>query len=116
MAYVDAFVAAVPTANRDAFRAHALVWAEAFRRHGALRVCECWGEEVPDGELTSFPMAVKKAEEETVVVSWIEWPDKPTRDAAFSALMEDDAMKPHMDMPFDGKRMVMGGFDLIVSV
>lgn len=111
MAYVDGFVAAVPNANRDAFIEHATVAAEIFKECGALRVVECWAEDVPDGEVTSFPLAVKCGEDESVVFSWIEWPDKDTRNAGFAKMMEDSRMDPATNpMPFDGKRMIFGGF------
>lgn len=116
MPYIDGFVAAVPTANRQAFIDHATVWAEWFRKRGALAVRECWGDDVPEGEVTSFPLAVKRQEGETVVLSWIEWPDKATRDAAMAAIMEDPEMKPHFEMPFDGKRMIFGGFEPVVTL
>jgi uncharacterized protein YbaA (DUF1428 family) len=76
MTYVDGFVAAVPTANREAFRKHAKDAAGVFKEHGALKVVECWGDDVPDGEVTSFPMAVKRKADETVIFSWILWPSR----------------------------------------
>lgn len=117
MSYVDGFVIAVPTANRDAYRELAEAMAPVFRKHGALSIMECWGDDVPDGEVTSFPMAVKCGEDETVVFSWIVWPDRKTRDAGNSRVMaelEASGMKAE-DMPFDGKRMIFGGFGVIVS-
>ena len=81
MSYVDGFVIAVPTANREKFRQHADMAAAIFIENGALSLAECWGDDVPDGKVTSFPMAVKLKEDETVVFSWIVWPDKATRDA-----------------------------------
>ena len=116
MTYVDGFVAAVPTANREAFRKHAEAAAEAFREHGALKIVECWGDDVPGGEVTSFPMAVKAKEDETVVFSWIVWPDKDTRNAGMEKIMADPRLKPDVNpMPFDGKRMIYGGFEVIVD-
>lgn len=116
MAYVDGFVAAVPTANRDAYLKHATEAAAIFREYGAERVVETWGEDVPDGKLTSFPMAVKKAPDETVVFSWIVWPSKPVRDAAWQKVMADPRMQPEANpMPFDGKRMIYGGFDVLLD-
>jgi uncharacterized protein YbaA (DUF1428 family) len=67
MNYIDGFVAAVPTANREAYRRHAAEAAKVFKENGALAVVECWGDDVPDGKLTSFPMAVKRQPDETVV-------------------------------------------------
>lgn len=117
MAYVDGFVIAVPTANKAAYQNVAEAMVPIFKDFGAISVVECWGDDVPDGEVTSFPMAVRAKPDETVVFSWIVWPDKATRDAAYPAFMEDERMKD-MDpenMPFDGKRMILGGFDMIVE-
>jgi uncharacterized protein YbaA (DUF1428 family) len=114
--YIDGFVAAVPTANREAYRKHAEAAAVVFKEHGALRLVECWGDDVPDGKLTSFPMAVKKQPEETVVFSWITWPSRAARDAGMSKVMADPRIKPEVNpMPFDGKRLIYGGFDVIVD-
>lgn len=113
--YIDGFVAAVPTANKDAYLAHAKAAWPLFKRSGAVRMVEGWGDDVPDGTLTSFPMAVKKRDDETVVFSWVLWPDKATRDAGWQAIMADEAMKS-MAMPFDGKRMIYGGFSPILDV
>lgn len=115
MAHVDGFVAAVPTANRDAYLAHASDAAAVFRKLGAVRVVECWGTEVPDGELTSFPMAVRCGPDETVVFSWVEWPDKPTRDAGIARLAEEMNAAGISEMPFDGKRLIYGGFELLLD-
>lgn len=111
MSYIDGFVAAVPNANREAYRKHATDAAQIFKEYGALRVVETWGDDVPDGKLTSFPMAVKKEAAETVVFAWIEWPSKEVRDAAWEKVMADPRMQPDRNpMPFDGKRMIYGGF------
>ena len=116
MAYVDGFAMAVPTANREKFREHAAAFAPILRRFGALRVVECRGDSVPEGEVTSFPMAVKRKPDETVVFSWIEWPDKETRDRAMAGMMKDPRFDPAANpLPFDGKRMIFGGFQLIVD-
>jgi uncharacterized protein YbaA (DUF1428 family) len=114
--YIDGFVAAVPTANRDAYRKHAEAAAVVFKDHGALRLVECWGDDVPDGKLTSFPMAVKKQADETVVFSWITWPSREVRDAGMQKVMADPRIKPEVNpMPFDGKRLIYGGFSVIVD-
>ena len=117
MTYVDGFVIAVPAANKAAYQKLAQDMVPLFKDHGALSVVECWGEDVPDGEVTSFPMAVKAKPDESVVFSWIIWPDKATRDAGMKAAMEDERMKD-MDpanMPFDGKRLIYGGFQTILE-
>jgi uncharacterized protein YbaA (DUF1428 family) len=114
MTYIDGFVCAVPDAKRDAYVKHAEEAARMFRDFGALRTVECWGDDVPDGKLTSFPMAVKKEPGESVIFSWIEWPSKQVRDEAWKKMMEDDRMKPE-DMPFDGKRMIYGGFTAVLD-
>jgi uncharacterized protein YbaA (DUF1428 family) len=116
MSYVQGFVAAVPTTNREAFRAHAATAAEAFREFGALSVTECWGEDVPDGKTTSFPMAVKAGADETVIFSWIVWPSKAVHDEAMGKMMQDPRLDPEKNpMPFDGKRVIYGGFTPIVE-
>ena len=116
MSDVDGFVAAVPTANKATFRQHADTAAVVFKELGALKIVECWGDEVPDGETTSFSMAVKKQEDETVVFSWIVWPSKETRDQGMEAMMNDPRLQPDQNpMPFDGKRMIFGGFVPIVE-
>ena len=117
MSYVDGFVLAVPTANREAYRKHAEEALVIFKEHGATRCVETWGDEVPDGKLTSFPMAVKRKDDETVVFSWVEWPSKEARDAGMKKVMEDPRMPQDMSaMPFDGQRMIYGGFRPIVDV
>jgi uncharacterized protein YbaA (DUF1428 family) len=116
MTYIDGFVAAVPTGNRDKFKKHAEEAAAIFKKYGALRVTECWGDDVPEGKVTSFPMAVQRKEDETVVFSWIVWPSKDARKAAWEKIMADPRMKPNTKpMPFDGKRMIYGGFEPIIE-
>jgi uncharacterized protein YbaA (DUF1428 family) len=116
MTYVDGFVAAVPTANREKFKKHAEDAAAVFKENGALKVVECWGDDVPEGQLTSFPMAVKCKPDETVVFSWIIWPSRDVRDKGMKALMVDPRMQPDANpMPFDGKRMIFGGFVPVVE-
>jgi len=117
MSYVDGFVVAVPTVNREVYRKHAQDAALAFREHGALSVVECWGDDVPEGKVTSFPMAVKCQPDETVVFSWITWPSREVRDAGWKKVMADPRMQSGANpMPFDGKRMIYGGFQKIVEV
>ncbi len=124
MSYVDGFVIAVPTANKQKFTDHAEKADSVFIELGATRVVECWGDDVPDGEVTDFRKAVRAEPDETVVFSWIEWPDKATRDAAMATMTDwmtsPDKGDPRMDqkknpMPFDGKRLVFGGFAPIVE-
>jgi uncharacterized protein YbaA (DUF1428 family) len=117
MSYVDGFVAAVPTANREKFLRHAQQGATALKEYGALQVVECWGDDVPQGKLTSFPMAVQCKDDETVIFSWIVWPSKAVRDEGMKKVMDDPRMKPETNpMPFDGKRVIFGGFEMIVNV
>ena len=116
MSYIDGFVAAVPTANRAAYRKHAEAGAVVFKEHGALKVVECWGDDVPEGKLTSFPLAVKRAADETVVFSWIVWPSKSVRDAGMAKVMADPRLEPDVNpMPFDGKRLIYGGFEVLLE-
>ncbi len=111
--YIDGFVVPVPTQQRETYRQVATNAARVFRQHGALSVVECWGDDVPEGKLTSFPLAVKCQADETVVFSWIVWPDKPTRDRGMAAVMADPDIPKQM--PFDGKRMIFGGFTVLVD-
>ena len=109
MKYVDGFVVAVPAKNKEAYRELAAKAAPLFKEFGALRVVECWADDVPDGKLTDFRMAVKAGSDEEVVFSWIEYPSKEVRDAANATMMADPRMKALGDsMPFDGKRMIFG--------
>lgn len=116
MNYADGFVLAVPTKNKEAYLEYAQTFAVIFKEYGALTVVECWADDVPEGEVTSFPMAVKCAEDESVVFSWMTWPSKELRDEAWAKMMEDERFSPEKyPMPFDGKRMIYGGFQTIVS-
>jgi uncharacterized protein YbaA (DUF1428 family) len=116
MSYIDGFVAAVPNANREAYREHAEKAAEVFKEHGATRIVECWGDDVPEGKLTSFPMAVQRKPDETVVFSWVEWPSRQARDAGMAKVMADPRLTPEANpMPFDGKRLIYGGFETIID-
>jgi uncharacterized protein YbaA (DUF1428 family) len=116
MSYIDGFVVAVPTANKEMYVQHARTAAAVFKEHGALSVVEAWGDDVPDGKLTSFPLAVQRKSDETVVFSWVAWRDKQARDVGMKKVMEDPSMQPGQDpMPFDGQRMIFGGFQAIVE-
>ncbi len=121
MAYIDGFVIAVPKANKQKFIDHANIGDSMFMEMGATRILECWADDVPDGKTTDFRMAVKATEDEDVIFSWIEWPDKETRDKAYAIMMAPDFKDPRMDpetnpMPFDGKRMIWGGFRPVVEL
>lgn len=121
MSYVDGFVIAVPTANKQKFIEHAETFDVMFTDMGALRVIECWGDDVPDGKVTDFRGAVQAREDETVVFSWVEWPDKDTRDAAMKRMEDLMATDERFNMeknpmPFDGMRMIYGGFAPIVDI
>ena len=121
MSYIDGFVIAVPTANKQKFIEHAGMVDTIFTDLGATRVVECWADDVPEGKVTDFGKAVKATADESVVFSWIEWPDKKTRDAAMEKMMSDDFndervnMEKH-PMPFDGKRLIFGGFEPVVEL
>ena len=120
MSYIDGFVIAVPTGKQPQFIAHASAVDSAFIDHGATRVVECWGADVPKGKTTDFQGAVAAQDDETVAFAWIEWPDKATRDGVMGRMDElaktdqrfDPAKNP---MPFDGKRLIYGGFEVIVE-
>lgn len=112
--YIDGFVIAVPSANKQAYLASAKWFAEIAKEYGATRVVECWGDDVPVGKVTDFRGAVKAVEGEVIVFSWIEYPSKALRDAAGARIREDPRMKA-ADMPFDGARMIMGGFETILE-
>lgn len=114
--YVDGFLLAVPSANKEVYRAFAAEVALVFREHGALSLVECWGDDVPEGKLNSMRSAVMLKEDETVVFAWITWPDKAARDAGMQKVMADPRSQNDMSrMPFDGKRMIFGGFEAIVE-
>ncbi|MBK9134765.1 MAG: DUF1428 domain-containing protein [Betaproteobacteria bacterium] len=116
MSYIDGMVCAVPTADKDAYVQYAREFGALFKKHGALAVVDGWGDDVPEGKLTSFPMAVKREPHETVVFSWVQWPSREVRDAAWKALENEPLMKPGANpMPFDGKRMIYGGFSVIAQ-
>lgn len=117
MSYIDGFVLAVPTANKQSFIDHARSMDPVFLELGATRVVECWADDVPHGRTTDFYGAVKAKDDETVVFSWVEWPDKATRDSGMARMMDDPRMDPtNNPMPFDGQRMIFGGFAPIVEL
>jgi uncharacterized protein YbaA (DUF1428 family) len=121
MPYVDGFVLAVPTANKEVYRQYAEDAAIIFKEHGALKVVECWGDDVPEGKVTSFPLAVQRQADETVCFAWIVWPSREVRDEGMKKVMADPRSmqpekNPNAEMPFDGKRMIYGGFEMVVDV
>ena len=121
MGYIDGFVMAVPTANKEAFIDHARGIDGLFLELGATRVVEGWGDDVPDGKHTDFRKAVKAKDDETVAFSWVEWPDKATRDKAMERMHEMAKTDPRFDMeknpvPFDGMRMIFGGFESVYEI
>lgn len=115
MAYLDGFVLAVPTAHRAAYLDLARTAAAVFRRHGALQVVEAWGDDVPAGVKTSFPLAVQAGPDESIVFSWVVWADRASRDAGMAAVFADPEMKMPDPPIFDGSRMIVGGFEVILD-
>jgi uncharacterized protein YbaA (DUF1428 family) len=116
MTYIEGFVAAVPKANKDAYRKHAADAAPIFQEFGVKRHIEAWGDDVADGKNTDFRKAVNAKDDEEVIFAWFEYPDKATRDSANEKMRNDERMREMGEsMPFDGKRMIYGGFDAIVE-
>ena len=115
MSYIDGFVIAVPTADKQKFIDHATMADPVFMEMGATHIIEAWQDDVKDGKVTDFRRAVQATGDESIVFSWITWPDKATRDAGFAKMMAEDFNDPRMNkdtnpMPFDGARMIYGGF------
>jgi uncharacterized protein YbaA (DUF1428 family) len=116
MSYVDGFVLAVPKQNLDAYKALAHKAGEVWKEHGALEYVECIGDDVPYGNLTSFPRAVQAKDDEVVVFSWIVYESRQKRDDVNAKVMADPRIKDTMNsMPFDGKRMIFGGFETMMQ-
>ncbi len=120
MAYIDGFVIAAPAARGQEVVDYAARFDPLFLEVGATRVVEAWGDDVPHGKLTDFHRAVAATEDEVVMFSWVEWPDKATRDAGMAQLMQDPRMDPanpdNPPVPFDGKRMIFGGFEMVLEL
>ena len=116
MSYVDGFVVPVPAGKKEAYRKMAAQAAPVFKEYGAPQIVECWGDDVPDGKVTDFKRAVNAEAGEYVVFSWIVWPSKKARDEGNKKVMADPRMQPEANpMPFDGKRMIFGGFQVLVE-
>ncbi len=116
MAYVDGFIVAVPKKNLDAYRKMAKLAAKVWREHGATDYKECVADDVSMGKITSFPRSVKQKPDETVIFAWIGYKSRAHRDRVLKKVMADPRLK--MDtktMPFDGKRMIYGGFNVFVD-
>lgn len=117
MPYVDGFVLAVSKANLEAYKEMARIAGEVWMELGALSYVECIGDDVPYGEFTSFPRSVQATDEEVVIFSWITYPDRKARDEILAKVMTDPRMKPQQEnMPFDGKRMIYGGFEAFLTL
>jgi uncharacterized protein YbaA (DUF1428 family) len=116
MAYVDGFVIPVPQAKREIYIKFAREMDAIWKEHGALSVTECWGDDVPEGKVTSFPMAVKLEPGEAVVFSWVTWPSRAARDEGNQKVMADPRMQTGRETPFDGKRLIFGGFETVVEL
>jgi uncharacterized protein YbaA (DUF1428 family) len=117
MAYVDGFVLAVPKQNLEAYKALGRTAGAVWKEHGALAYVECVGDDVPQGELTSFPRAVQAKDDETVIFSWIVYPSREQRDAINAKVMADPRLKHDpATMPFDGKRLIYGGFETLIEL
>lgn len=113
--YVNGYILSVPEAKKQAYIAVAKIFADVAKDFGAVEIFENWELEVPDGEQTDFRRAVKALPDEKIVFSWVVWPDRKTAAIAHKGMMEDGRMQDVGDMPFDGKRMIMGGFEPLLS-
>ncbi len=116
MSYVDGFVLAVPKKNLEAYKTLAKTAGAVWKEYGALSYVECIGDDVPYGKLTSFPRAVQATEDEVVVFAWVTYASREKRDEVMAKVMADPRMQPGKDMPFDGKRMIFGGFKPIIEL
>ena len=114
--YVDEFMRAVATVDRAHYRFHAGRAAPLLRKHGALSITECWGDDVPEGKVNSMRSAFMCEGNETVVFSWITWPSKEVRERGVAAVMRELRTQDNNEMPFDGQRAIFGGFEVFVQV
>jgi uncharacterized protein YbaA (DUF1428 family) len=115
MAYIDGFIIPVAPGKKDAYRELAKEAGAIFIEHGAQRVVECWGDDVPHGKATDFYRAVAAEEGEGLIFSWIVWPSREAREAGNAKIMADPRMQPSAEMPFDMKRLIFGGFEVLVD-
>jgi uncharacterized protein YbaA (DUF1428 family) len=113
--YINGFIVPVPNEKKGAYLEMNERHTEVFREYGAVRVVQAWGDDVPDGKVTDFRRAVQAEPNETVVFAFIEWPSKQVNDEAWDKIMKDERMQPSPDVPFDGKRMFWGGFEIILD-
>lgn len=117
MSYVDGFLIPVPRAKLDQYREMATQASKVWKEHGCTAYVECIGDDTPYGELTSFPRAVQAKDDEVVIFSWAMWPSREARDAANEKIMQDERLAESMkNSPFDGKRMIFGGFKPFLEV
>ena len=116
MSYVVGVLIAVPRANREAYAKHSQIVGEVLKECGALSTADCWGDDIPEGAITSFPKAVKCTDEETVVFSWSVWPSRQARDAGIAKSVADPRVqKARQNAPFDEQRLIFGGFEMLVG-
>ncbi|MBJ7309372.1 DUF1428 domain-containing protein [Rugamonas sp. CCM 8940] len=119
MAYVDGFVVPLPKKNLSAYKEMSLACGAVWKEYGALEFRECIGDDVPPGKVTSFPLSVDLQEGEVVVFSWIVYASRAARDEINDKVMQDPRVKAFMDpaaMPFDAKRMIYGGFEMLIDL
>ena len=117
MPHIDGFVTPVPTAKKEQYIAHTTKFAQVLKEHGALKIVECWGDDIAEGKVTFFPMAVQRKDDETVVFSWMVWPSKEVCGQGWEKIMKDPRMTDQVNpTPFDGKRLIYGGFNMILDL
>ncbi len=114
MSYVQGALIPVPAGNKQKYKDMCTRMASLFQEYGATQVVENWGVDIPDGQTTDMKRAVKATDDETVVLSWVVWPDRQTCDAATEKMRNDQRMQSG-DFPFDGRRMIFGGFEPLLD-